>query len=193
MKKFEFDEENHIYRLDGTILPSVSEIIKPIHEKVYESISPHTLETAADRGTRVHRAIEFWNKYGFRNLDEDCKGYIDAYIKFRNEHPNWKLLNSELRTYHKNLLYGMTIDEIYQTEKGIIINDIKTTSQAHLDVWGVQLGGYKAGYENQFGKVQGTTILQLFSNGNYALYDVKDNYFMFLACLQIYKFNERSN
>lgn len=193
MKKFEFDEENHIYRLDGTILPSVSEIIKPVHEKIYEDINLHTLKTAADRGTRVHRAIEFWNKYGFQNVDEDCKGYFDAYIKFRNEHQNWKLLNSELRTYHKNLLYGMTIDEVYKTEKGIIINDIKSTSQAYLDAWAVQLGGYKAGYESVFEKVSGTTILQLFSNGNYALYDIKDDYFMFLACLQIYRFNERSN
>lgn len=192
MKKFEFDEEGHIYKLDDVVIPSVSEIIKPIHEKVYESISSYTLKTAADRGTRVHRAIEFWNKYNFNNVDEDCKGYVDAYIKFRNEHPNWKLLNSELRTYHKNLLYGMTIDEVYQTPKGILINDIKTTSQAHLNAWAVQLGGYKAGYNSQDNKVECTTILQLFSDGKYVLYDVKDDYYIFLACLQIYRFNERS-
>lgn len=192
MEQFEFDEENHIYKLNGTIVPSVSKIIEPIHQKIYEDISFHTLETAADRGTRVHRAIEFWNKYNFYNIDDDCNGYLDAYKKFRNEHQSWKLLNSELRTYHKNLLYGMTIDEIYQTPKGLIINDIKTASQAHLDAWAVQLGGYRSGYESQHSSISGTTILQLFSNGKYSLYDVKDDYFMFLACLQIYRFNERS-
>lgn len=192
MEQFEFDEENHIYKLNGSVIPSVSKIIEPIHQKVYENISAHSLEIAADRGTRIHRAIEFWNKYNFYNVDEDCKGYVEAYIKFRDEHPNWKLLNSELRTYHKNLLYGMTIDEVYRTSKGIVINDIKTTSQAHLDAWAVQLGGYRAGYESQHSKVEGTTILQLFSNGKYTLYDVKDDYFIFLACLQIYRFNERS-
>lgn len=192
MEKFEFDEENHIYKLNGSIIPSVSEIIEPIHKRIYEDISFNTLKSAADRGIRVHRAIEFINKYDFYSIDNDCKGYIEAYKKFRNEHPDWRLLNSELRTYHKNLLYGMTIDEIYQTPKGLLINDIKTTSQAHLDAWSVQLGGYKAGYESQQGRIFGTTILQLFNDGKYILYDTKDEYFMFLACLQIYRFNERN-
>ena len=128
MEKFEFDEENHIYKLNGSIIPSVSEIIEPIHKRIYEDISFNTLKSAADRGIRVHRAIEFINKYDFYSIDNDCKGYIEAYKKFRNEHPDWRLLNSEFRTYHKNLLYGMTIDEIYQTPKGLLINDIKTTS-----------------------------------------------------------------
>ena len=192
MEKFEFDEENHIYKLNGSIIPSVSEIIEPIHKRIYEDISFNTLKSAADRGIRVHRAIEFINKYDFYSIDNDCKGYIEAYKKFRNEHLDWRLLNSEFRTYHKNLLYGMTIDEIYQTPKGLLINDIKTTSQSHLDAWSVQLGGYKAGYESQQGRIFGTTILQLFNDGKYILYDTKDEYFMFLACLQIYRFNERN-
>lgn len=192
MNKFEFNETNHIYKLNGSVIPSVTEVIEPIHQKVYKNISAHSLEIAADRGTRVHRAIEFWNKYNFYNVDEDCKGYIEAYKKFRNDHQDWKLLNSELRTYHKNLFYGMTIDEVYQTPKGIVINDIKTTSQPRMDVWAVQLGGYKAGYASQHHSISDTTILQLFNNGRYVLYDVKDDYFIFLACLQIYRFNERS-
>ena len=56
----------------------------------------------------------------------------------------------------------------------------------------MQLGGYKAGYESQQGRIFGTTILQLFNDGKYILYDTKDEYFMFLACLQIYRFNERN-
>lgn len=167
IKKFEFDEKNHIYKLYGLTIQSVSEIIEPIHKKIYENISYHSLEIAADRETRAHRAIEFWNKYDFYNVDNDCKGYIEAYIKFRDEHPSWKVLNSEIRTYHKNLLYGMTIDEVYQTPKGIVINDIKTTSQAHLDAWAVQLGGYRSGYESQHSSISGTTILQLFKDGRY--------------------------
>lgn len=34
MEKFEFDEENHIYKLNGSIIPSVSEIIEPIHKRI---------------------------------------------------------------------------------------------------------------------------------------------------------------
>lgn len=98
MNKFEFNETNHIYKLNGSVIPSVSEGIESIHQKIYEDISFYTLETSADRGTRVHRVIGFWNKYDFYNVDDYCKGYVEAYTKFRNKHPSWKLLNSELRT-----------------------------------------------------------------------------------------------
>ena len=46
MEKFEFDEENHIYKLNGSIIPSVSEIIELIHKRIYEDISFNTLKSA---------------------------------------------------------------------------------------------------------------------------------------------------
>lgn len=63
----------------------------------------------------------------------------------------------------------MTIDEVYQPLKGIVINDIKTMSQANLDAWAVQLGGYRAGYESQYNSISGTTILQLFKDETYTI------------------------
>lgn len=184
-----FKEDTHSYFLGDLPIPSVSEIISPIYQKIYGKIDKYTLEEAAQRGTRVHRAIEFLSKYNLYCVDSDILGYIDAYKKFRNAYKDWSLLHSELRTYNKFLLYGMTIDEIYETPEGTVILDIKTTKIAHPNAWSVQLSGYKSGFESQFDKkVSKIVALQLFEDGRYILHELKDNFKIFLSCLEIYKF-----
>lgn len=132
MPELRFNEEKHLYFLDGLPIPSVSEIIKPLHNKIYKNIDRQALEIASDKGVRAHRAIEFISKYGLNNIDEDIEEYVRAYKKFRLDNPDWELLNSEFRTYNKALLYGLTIDEIYQALEGIIMCDLKTTNTSHL-------------------------------------------------------------
>lgn len=190
-----FDEQNHIYTLrregvSDIILPSVSEIIEPIHSKSYGNIAESILDKAADRGTRVHRAIQFWNQYHFRNVDEDCAGFFNAYLKFREEHPDWELVTSEQRFYHRSFLYAGTCDEIYQRGNEIILLDLKTPVKALLKTWAVQLGGYKAGIESTGQKVDKSFILQLFNDGHYILHEVEPDFSTFLACLQINRFKE---
>ena len=184
----EFIEDTHSYFLGDVPIPSVSEIIKPIYQKVYGNIDRETLDVAAERGTRVHRAIEFLSKYNLCAIDSDISGYIEAYKKYRKQYKDWKLQYSELRTYHKSLLYGQTIDELYETPEGTVILDIKTTKFAHPNAWSIQLSAYKAGYESQYGKVLKIMALQLFENGKYILHELKDNFSIFLSCLEIYNF-----
>ena len=192
-----FEEETHTYTLHreglaDIILPSVSEIIEPIRNISYGSIAESILEKAADRGTRVHRALEFYLKYEFRNVDEDCVGYFDGIMKFLSDHPNWKPIHSEYRFYHKALMYAGTCDLLFETPKGIVLTDLKTTAQAHKGAWGVQLGGYRYGIEsyNPTIKIAATNVLQVSNDGNYILHDIKDNFPVFLACLQIRNFKD---
>lgn len=172
MPKLTFEEEKHQYFLDDSLIPSVSEILKPIHERIYGKINPKVLKKAAERGTKIHRAIEFMSKYDLKKFDEEISSYLEAYKKFRSDYPTWELLNSEYRTYHKSLLYGMTIDELYKTEKGIVLLDIKTTNETYLNSWSVQLSAYKAGYESQHEKVIKTYILKLDKDGEYQLFEL---------------------
>ena len=182
-----FKEDTHSYFLGDLPIPSVSEIIKPIYQKVYGKIDEDTLNVAAERGTRIHRAIEFLSKYNFCGIDSDIFGCIEAYKKFKNEHKDWNLIQSEYQTYHKFLLYGMTLDQLYKTPQGLIICDIKTTKIAHPNAWSVQLSGYKAGFESWDKKVFKILALQLLENGNYILHELKDNFEIFLSCLKIHK------
>lgn len=188
MADLTFKEDTHSYFLGDVPIPSVSEIIKPIYKKIYGEIDSQALEMAADRGTRVHRAIEFLSKYNLYSVDSDVSGYISAYQKFRSDHKEWKLLHSEFKTYHKSLLYGMTIDQVCESPEGLVICDIKTTKTAHTNAWSVQLSAYKSGFESQYEKVFKIVALQLFEDGNYVIHELKDNFSVFLSCLEIYKF-----
>jgi hypothetical protein len=185
-----FVQEKHQYFLDDSLIPSVSEILKPIHDKIYGKINAKTLKKASERGTKIHRTIEFMSKYKLSKFDSEISGYIEAYKKFRSDYPTWELLHSEYRTYHKSLLYGMTIDEVYKTKKGIVLLDLKTTSETHLNTWSVQLSAYKSGYESQHEKVIKTHILKLNKDGEYQLFEMCDNFSVFLSCLEIYRFGE---
>lgn len=188
-----FKEDTHSYFLGDVPIPSVSEIIKPIYQKIYGEIDKGTLKIAADRGTRIHRAIEFLSRYNLFSVDSDISGYINAYQKFKSDHKDWELLHSEFKTYHKSLLYGMTIDQVCESPEGLIICDIKTTKIAHTNAWSVQLSAYKSGFESQHGKVSKIVALQLFEDGNYILHELKDNFSIFLSCLEIYKFGVSKN
>ena len=166
--------------------------MEPLERKVYGDISPITLENAADRGTRVHRAIEQQLKYGFLNLDEDCSGYFNGFMKFISDHSDWKPIHSEFRFYHPFFLYAGTADLIFETPKGTVLVDLKTTAQAHKKMWGVQLAAYQQGIEafDKPLKIDATMVLQVSADGNYILHDIKTNFSLFLACLQIYGFSE---
>lgn len=190
-----FEESTHTYTLrrEGfadLILPSVSEIIDMLHAKSYGGISRRILDNAADRGTRLHRTVQFWNQYHFKNVDEDCAGFFDAYLKFRQEHADWKLEHSEYRTYHKFLLYGMTADEIYKAGDETILLDLKTPQKALLKTWAVQLGGYEMALDSQGVKIGKAYILQLFSDRHYILHAVQPDAPTFLACYTIFNFKE---
>ncbi len=83
------------------------------------------------------------------------------------------------------------MDEVYKTSEGIIVCDLKTTKIAHPNAWSVQLAAYKSGFESQYKKVSKIVALQLFEGGNYILYELKDNFPIFLSCLEIYNFDAK--
>ena len=195
--KLLFDEAEHKYTLRRAgladiVLPSVTQVMEPLERKVYGDISSFTLDNAADRGTRVHRAAEQYLKYGFRNVDEDCAGYFDGFMEFLEDHLSWEPIHSEYRFYHKALLYAGTADLLMKTPKGIVLIDFKTTAQAHTRLWGVQLAAYWQGIQNYSGSIdiQRALVVQLSGDGRYVLHEIKPNMPLFLSCLQIYNFRE---
>ena len=82
-----FVQEKHQYFLDDSLIPSVSEILKPIHDKIYGKINARTLKKASERGTKIHKAIEFMSKYKLSKFDGEISAYIEAYKKFRGDYP----------------------------------------------------------------------------------------------------------
>ena len=55
--QIEFDEDKHLYYVGGKQIPSVTDILSPLHRS-YGNINPSVLEYARQRGTAVHEALQ---------------------------------------------------------------------------------------------------------------------------------------
>ena len=125
--KIEFDEEKHIYTVDGVRMPSVTEILAPITAKTYGEISKEVLRMAADRGTIVHKACEEID-YGLETeVPVEYEGYVEAYIAFLNDYrPDWSGI--EQMVYNGDCGYCGTVDRYGMMLGSEWVVDIKTTT-----------------------------------------------------------------
>ncbi len=74
-----FDPCGHTYRLSGLAIPSVTTLMKPLSNAVYQTVDPKILEKAANRGTAIHNAAENYVKFGIEDVPPALAGYFDAF------------------------------------------------------------------------------------------------------------------
>lgn len=149
LPKLSFDEELHIYRIDGQRVPSVSDILENVSREFYEGAPPRSMQDAADRGTNTHLAIQLLNegRLDESTIDPRIAPYVDAYRMFRAE-KGFRPDYAEVHLGHWRQRYAGTPDMIGVIGMGRrgkpirCIIDIKTTYQL-LPVVGLQLAGYE--------------------------------------------------
>lgn len=162
-----FDEANHSYKLNGYILPSVTQIMKPLSNAEYNDINDAVLIRAAERGTAVHEAIEYKIKYDFDDCPAEYSGYYEAFLKFANDYsPKW--LKSEMRTYHRQLMYAGTVDLICDIGGEKVLVDFKTSSKINHMLTGVQLEAYAQALSSSGIDIDYKAILHLMKDGKYS-------------------------
>lgn len=128
MSPFTFREEDHTYWLDNVCLPSVTQIL---HDLGLVNGTYFTPEHA-DRGTRVHRATEFFDETGTDDpeLDTDIAGYLEGWKKFRDE-TGFTPEHIEVPFYSRSGFAG-TIDRIGRTHAvNPVLLDIKSGAPAN--------------------------------------------------------------
>lgn len=136
-----FEEKRHIYKLNGIAIPSVTTIMKPLSEDVYGSIDEKVLNRAAARGTAVHNAIENYVKFNIEDIPPEHEGYFDAFLLWYKEH-NVVPYGTEVKLYHKGLLYAGTADMIASVDGLDTLIDFKTSASVSQMLCGVQLEAY---------------------------------------------------
>lgn len=188
MDNLEFEEESHVYKLNGRVIPSVTTIMEVMTKQKYDTVNEDIMEQARKKGTAVHFAIELYNKTGYIGIEDCYKGYLDAYQEWvKNHNINRLLIQSETQTYSKGLWYSGTIDLIYNNQ---IIIDIKTTSELDIKSCAVQLSAYQKALESQNKdiSIKDRYILWLKQDGTYKFIKLEDKFNIFLSCLQIYNY-----
>ena len=161
-----FEDMSHTYLLNGSEIPSVTTVMKPLSDFEYGGVDERTLEKAANRGTAVHNAIENWLKFGFDDLDPEYHGYMDGFLNWWNLRKP-KLIASEVRTYHRLLNYAGTVDLVAEIDGEINLIDFKTTSRLIEKNCKVQLEAYSKAMESHGIDIQKKRILHLSHDGKW--------------------------
>lgn len=146
----DFDPEEHIYRVDGRIVPSVTEILAGVglsdntKAGAWE-IDPDVLANAADRGTMVHLAIELdcTGELDEDTVDDEIWPYLEAWRQFVDDTGFLPVAN-ELRFYHPRLDYCGTADMIGYMGDQLTVLDLKTGSIGLKPWHKYQLAAYAA-------------------------------------------------
>lgn len=137
-----FDEATHTYRMHGTVVPSVTTILKPLSN--FSAIPAGVLAAASAFGTAVHKATELHDlgTLDFSLLDPALEPYLDAWVKFSRDYEvQWTDIES--RVYHPAMRYAGTLDRRGIVQNHMTTLDIKSSVVLYPSV-GPQLAAYKA-------------------------------------------------
>ena len=149
----EFDPVPHEYKLDGEVIPSVSQIID--RAGLYGKGKAFFKREHAERGTRVHLATEL---HDLGTLDmasvagTKLEGYLVAWQKFLSDTGS-EILEIEKRAWAEvdGMKYAMTVDRVLRLPDGrVFVCDLKSGSKA-AKPHGAQVAGYAIGMEQALG------------------------------------------
>lgn len=137
-KHIEYLDDEHIYLVDGIIVPSVTKLISFAVGSTYTNIPLEVLQKAADYGTSVHEAIENFERN--QKYNEELKEQVERYKTLKDEK------NLKVKSMEQIVCYAHSYCGRYdiQDENGVLW-DIKTTSKVHTENLEWQLGLYYLG------------------------------------------------
>lgn len=183
--KLTFDERTHTYQLDGQALISVTQVLKPISELEYGEIREDVLENAAERGTAIHFALELYNEFGVEEIDEEYRGYLEAYKSFLQTY-HYQPIHNE-RQVVSELGYAGTVDCVAKVNGIVTVVDYKTTSKLNPRKVGLQLAAYRQALKEEGIDTELGAVLQLKKDGKYKflMYDSNqlDEHFKYFKLL----------
>lgn len=162
-----FDEETHEYRVDGRVVPSVTEILTGagLAENRFSGgreIDPEVLENAAERGAFAHRAIELdcAGELDEDSLDDEIFAYVEAWRDFVADTGFLPVAN-EISFYNSIGDYCGTFDMVGYLGEELTVVDLKTGSIGLKPWHKYQLAAYAAIFKNKEGKWPKTKMLHL--------------------------------
>lgn len=169
--KIIFDETVHRYTVGGEILPSVSEIMRPLSEQYYADIPASVMEKARDRGTQVHKSVEMFEVFGVMPTSKEIIPYVLGY-KMAKSLEKFQPIASEIML--TNGEFCGTLDMIAMRDVMVII-DLKATSKINYELIEVQLAGYLELCLANFKPIEKCFVLHLKPN-TYKFTEIIPNY-----------------
>ena len=188
--KIYLERDTSKYVIDGTRVPSVTEVLAIAGVIDFGGVPAHLLEAAAERGRAVHRVTALYDLG--ENPEKDASfprvaGYLDAYKCFRRETRFSPTLceHSVVSNEHR---YAGTLDRLGKAKAACVwLVDLKTGTT--LPAWvGLQLAGYELPARALVGTERIKRIaLRLKADGRYTMtpYESRQDFPDFLAAVRL--------
>lgn len=146
----EYIDDGHLYLVDGALVKSITQMLKYRFGSMYNAVSEKTLQTAAEKGTAVHEAIEM---YCVTGQDDRTLKELQNF-KFLMKKYNFEVIRNEVPVIlfdGDEPIAAGRLDMVLR--KGGIIGgaDVKRTSQLYKDYVTFQLNLYRIAYRQCYG------------------------------------------
>ena len=149
-RTLEYIDSDHLYLVNGVIVPSITQMIKFKFSGKYDNVSTGTLKRAAERGTEVHEAIEKWCKDGTESDLPEVRNF-----KFLKKSYNFEVIENEVPVillYEDEPIGAGRLDLVLKMGSEIGGADIKRTSALDKEYLAYQLNLYRIAYRQSYGK-----------------------------------------
>lgn len=172
-------DDSHIYRLNGEVLPSITQVLKDVGIVDYSFLPDDQREAALAKGRLIHLQTELDDR-GL--LDESIAdmGYVDGWREFR-EKWGFTPVAREVMAYHPVFLYAGTPDVVSLDE----VIEIKTGKpQSWVK--------YQLAAQAKLCNVSKRVCVELPGNGTYRAHqfrvaDLRRDFDVFLSALTVYR------
>jgi hypothetical protein len=138
-----FEPTNHVYTVDGQIVPSVTQLLDEAGLTVdYTAVPYRVREHARQRGLHVDLACDLYDEgdLDWSSVHPECVGFVESWIRFR-EDERYEPVASQVPLYHPELQYCGTLDSVGTLNGSWVVVERKATARMS-PLYALQLAGY---------------------------------------------------
>lgn len=157
----EYFDDEHLYLVDGLIVPSITQILNIKFGKKYDGVNRTVLKKAADAGTRLHEAIENYCNTGEIADLVELRNFIFLKKRFQFEVLQTEvpvilfLADDPIAAGRLDMVLQMRTS--YDSDSSVYFDtkiggaDIKRTSTLDKEYLAYQLNLYRIAYRQSYG------------------------------------------
>lgn len=145
----EYIDDDHLYLVDGVIVPSITQILAFKFGKKYDNVPRAVLDSAARKGTDVHEAIQRLCETGEASDLKEVRNFL-----FLQSHYGFDVLANEVPVilFHNDTpIAAGRLDLVLKMDGKIGGADIKRTSVLDKNYLAYQLNLYRIAYKQSYG------------------------------------------
>ena len=152
-RTLEYYDNEHLYVVDGVVLPSITQMLKFKFSGKYSGVPRETLQRAAEAGTAVHEAIQRYCEAGEESDLKEVRNFKFLQKQYRfevmaNEVPVILFLDGQPVSAGR---LDLVIRMIMGKDGNLGLADIKRTATLDKEYLAYQLNLYRIAYQQSYG------------------------------------------